>query len=449
LNGEFSIVAYFKKERNWLCAVDHVGTKPLKFSLKDGFRVASSASALRELGMPLQIDWDVCLFSLHNACLPSGRTLFSHVHSIPPGHLIRVDAHLNFVQKAYSAEQSAQTGFSGSLGEQIEKAVMARVPRHFKPALALSSGVDSSLIASILKKYQVDFSCYSIDFMNSQFSERKEIEEFCQRQDLKTTFISVSEEDLIANFCTSIRYSENLVINPHSAGKLILNEFIAKSGHRICFTGDGADELFWGYEHFHTADEFQFVRNSNFIGSQFSSLLKPQYRAPLLEKNLFADIQKIDMKADAQRMYYHYWLSEYGLKILGDSQASSVSVELRHPFVDCSLLQYTRLIGSTRERNAPSKALLRKEMAGFDPKQAEIAKKPFTAPFITESWLPLFEKYLSFQTLEKLEIFDSDIVMEYISRLQQNRAKGEHRTSSVVLAQLLSLGILTEDLCHV
>ncbi len=449
LNGEFAIVAYFLDSNSWLCATDHVGTKPLKFFLdEDRFLIASSVLALKELSVRIGFDAASSLFAFHNACVPSGRTLFAGIHTIPPGHYLEVNEKLEAQILRYDQSVTFERQQRDGIEELIQRAVRLRIPQYLKPALALSGGIDSSLIALFLKKQEIAFSSYSIDFPNSEYSERSDIESFCKRHEIKTQVVSISDSDLIDAFSESVLNAENIVINPHSAGKLILNKFISQKGHRVCFTGDGADELFWGYEHFHTTDEFQFVRDSNFIGSQFAQILKPKFRNDLLESQLFRDFQAMNSEPTAQELYYHYWLNEYGLKILGDSQAANQSIEYRYPFVDLELITQAKTQAMSKRDNFPSKTVLRKVMEKWDPETANAPKRPFTAPLITKKWLPLFEHYVFSDRFRRLEIFDHAKLKEYVGRLGSDQLNSASRASSVLLSQILSLGILNQELCH-
>lgn len=448
LNGEFALVAHFADSNHWLCAVDHVGTKPLKYFLtSEKFLIASSALALKNLGVALKLDPNACLFTFHNACPPLGQSLFTQVSTIPPGHYLIVDDKRHGQILPYAAAPAAPSS-DGSIEELLDQAVRTRIPQHYKPAVALSGGLDSRAIAFLLKRANISFDCFSLDFPQSDFSELKEIQEFCQSNSLSTTLVTATESELIRQFPKSILNAENIAINPHTAAKLLLNEAIVAAGHRVCFTGDGADELFWGYEHFHTNDEFQFIRDANFIGAQFSQILKPEFRGKLLTTNLFQDFQAISTNPTAQELYYNYWLNEYGLKILGDSQSANVSLEYRHPFVDLRLINSLKNGGNSKTINSPSKMLLRKALEKINFQQAYLAKKAFTAPRITHNWLPLFEQFVFTQQFESITIFDHEKTKNYVTRLSQHHLPDFPKASSVLLCQILSLAILNQELCH-
>lgn len=448
LNGEFALVAYDQISDKWLCAVDRVGTKPLKyFCNQQKFLIASSVAALKELGVVVKLNDKNCLFSFNTSCVPTGQSLFADIKTIPPGHFLEVCGQFETKVKAYQADINSFEIYGNEIEKNFEEAVRVRIPKYFKPAVALSGGIDSSIVALYLKKSNVDFSCYSLDFSNSHYSEHEDIKIFCDDNQISTTYISASEGLIRNHFPASIVNAENSVINPHSAGKLILNKAIAAAGHRVCFTGDGADELFWGYDHFHKDNPFQFVDDSNAIGRLYLQILKPEHYSSLLESNLLNDYQTIKNNPSAQDLYYHYWFNEYGLKILGDSQSATQSIEYRYPFVDRVLLASLKS-KMTREENFPSKMVLRNLIGKIDPKKAKVLKKPFTAPIMTANWVPLFERYVLTEKFKALDLFDYKKLEQYILRLRSQYIPNSPRAHSILLSQILSIGILNQELCN-
>ncbi len=447
LNGEYAVVAYFHRTRKWICAVDHVGTKPLKYYLdRERFLIASSAEALGCLGISLTLDEGACLFSFHTACLPRGKTLFSSIWTIPPGHYLEVDEHLNQRIQPYTTDYLGDD-IAQTLEEAIESSVRVRVPSHFKLALSLSGGLDSSLLALFLRKLDVDFECFSVDFEGSPFSEREDIQAFCRTHGLSTEYVPIFQQDLIREFPRSVKNAENLVINAHSAGKLILNQKISEAGYRVCLTGDGADEFFWGYSHFHQSDGYQFVRDSTQIGSRYTQILDSRWHSMLLSSSLFEDYRKTHINPTEQELYNNYWFNEYGLKILGDAQAATQSLEYRYPFIDRRIIQNARVLQMTRQDNAPSKRILRKICETYDVHRAQTPKRPFTAPLFTKEWLPLFEEFVFVDSFRNLGLFQSDRLKEYILRLRFHHLEDMPKASSVLLTQILSLGILNHEFC--
>jgi len=437
IDGEFCFVTYNLRTENWLCAVDRFGTKPLRYYLdKDSFYIGSSIAALKPLIGNLSMSVDNILFSLASQCIPSGKTLFENIYSINPGHYLLIDKDLSTKNVCYVSANKDNNLFDlNKIEYLLEQAIIKRVPKSKKFSLALSSGIDSSLIAYYLQKNKIDFDIFSIDFLDSEFSERNDITLFLSDHNMSSSFIDISEYNLISNFPKVTLNSENLSINPHAVGKYIINKTMLDSGHKVCFTGDGSDELFFGYSHFHTRDPYQFITDSGNLSKGYNDIIN--FNITLDTKYILSESQ-----GTAQQLYYKYWLNEYGLKLLGDSQSASIGQEHRYPFLDYKLHDYIASIDNFCELNYPSKTVLRNIVGRWNRRLALVPKRPFTSHRISNKWIPLFEEYVfENNKLHNLGIFDRNKVVEYVYRLST-----EHMPNRIVLAQLLSLGILLKDM---
>jgi asparagine synthase (glutamine-hydrolysing) len=433
LDGEFCFVTYNTKSKLWICAVDTFSTKPLKYYLdRTSFFIASNAKALFELGIKLHIDNESCLFSFASQCLPNGKTLFKNILTIPPSYILTIDDDLNSSLEKYACSDSFDTDLD-NIEFLLESAILGRVPKYKKLAVALSSGIDSSSIAYYLKKNEFDFQCFSIDFPGSMYSESSDILEFCKRHDISTMFVNITDKDLISNFPIVVLNSENLSMNPHAVGKYLMNKEMLRQGYKVCLTGDGADELFYGYSHFHTDNEFQFLIDSANIGKKYLDIFSKSSEE-IFNLNCISN----EIQGSAQDLYYKYWLSEYGLKILGDSQSASIGQEHRYPFLDRDMHTHINSIRNFRSLNYPSKQVLRKIVSKWDHVLAGIPKKPFISPIIDKNWLHLFESYVFENNIFfDLDLFERNKMITYIRQL-----KSETFPSSIILSQILSLGIL-------
>lgn len=429
INGDFAVVSYNFIKKEWICAVDQYGTKPLRYYLNSGkFLISSNIKSLKSF-LDLSIDIQSCLFSLATQCLPIGKTLFKNIHSIPSGHILTVNNNFSNLEKYETIFKTKD-----SIEHLLERSILNRVPKNKKLSLVLSSGIDSSTIAYYLTKNKVEFQSYAIDFPGTEFSEIENIKQFAQRHNISLKIISIYNKDLLNNFVDTVYNSENLSINPHAVGKLLVNKKMLEDGYKVCLTGDGADELFFGYPHFHTNNQYQFLTESEYRAKLVKELLLPN-----IEFNI-SPIQKENNTV--QNLYINYWLSEYGLKILGDSQSAEIGQEHRYPYLDQIL--YKKLLNEKdfKNQNKPSKMVLRNIVRKWDNILADIPKKPFASPPLDKTWLPMFENFvINNDKFFNIEIFDKNKLIQYIYKL--NSIELPNR---IILTQILSLGILIKNL---
>lgn len=430
LDGEFCFVSFNSLTDTWICATDRFGTKPLKYSkINSRFVIGSTVESIINIDHDLKSDLDIesIKFCLYNQVFQDDKTFLSKIMSIPSASVLVFNETTGYfnISRYTNGNRESQSVDLDKVDYLLERAVLKRLNPNNKISLSLSSGVDSSIIALYLKKNNIDFSSYTVDFTGSEYSELWDVVNFGGRHDLGINVVSISPDDLKNNFVKSILNAESLAINSHVAAKFILNNKSKSDGHKISFTGDGADEIFYGYSHFHTHDPYQFISNSEATSLKMSNLLEGEF--------IDSSYSIRNPLKTAKDIYQEYWLNNYGLKIIGDSQSASIGQEHRYPFLDYDLNDYLNTIADFKDINYPSKTILRQVMARYDVVQSNIPKKPFTGHLIDFSWKKMYQEWvIENDKLHSTGLFNRNKIEKWI----------ESPNSSIVTTQLISLGIL-------
>ncbi len=141
------------------------------------------------------------------------------------------------------------------LKELITNAIIKAVPRDKKIGVLFSGGVDSTLIAKVLKDNNIDFTCYTASSSNEEYKDlicsikaAKELGfklKVAKPEDLEKELIKVSDILETANYITiSIALPLYLAMKKAKEDKI---DFL--------FSGLGTEELYAGYErHAHAED---------------------------------------------------------------------------------------------------------------------------------------------------------------------------------------------------
>ena len=138
---------------------------------------------------------------------------------------------------------SIQTGFDSletnkerakrQIKEAIEKAVISRSKGLEKFGILFSGGVDSTLIAFLCKKYNLNFNCYAIGIENSQDIEYARIIAQKYNLNLKYKILSLEEFEKVIKETIKILDSNDIVWVSvgsvlYAASKLALQDNIKK-----------------------------------------------------------------------------------------------------------------------------------------------------------------------------------------------------------------------------
>lgn len=151
--GAYAFAFYDCRERWLLLARDPIGERSLCYSADEGlFRFASMPSGVIDRGLP-SFDMEAMAVRLASRTGPDGRTSFTGVSTILPGHLMTVSElgcrQTTFWAPDLHSRHASEEEWVGEYRHQLDSAVRASL-RTSAPAVAsqLSSGYDSSAVAT-------------------------------------------------------------------------------------------------------------------------------------------------------------------------------------------------------------------------------------------------------------------------------------------------------------
>ncbi|MBK7152263.1 MAG: asparagine synthase (glutamine-hydrolyzing) [Sandaracinaceae bacterium] len=259
LRGEYAFVLYDSERRRLLGARDPDGVRPLLLA-SHGSRVmlASTARALFAAGLSAR--WDVQALQQSAALQypPPGRTLFAGVTPVPAGGLVMVDHAGVRVQRAETwpgamgaADTSEHREPLAGLRAALEDAVRVRIPEEVSYACALSGGLDSSAVLALVTRITGHAPpAFTVCFEGDVQSEWDAAAETARCFGAEHHAVSLDDEALAALLPAAVRAGEGSAINAHLVGKWALAQAVARAGQKVLLSGEGADEVAFGYAHF-------------------------------------------------------------------------------------------------------------------------------------------------------------------------------------------------------
>ena len=262
LRGQFAFVVYDSLEESFFLARDRVGIKPLYFSLNEKNLIFSSEiKAIENSGLvPFTPDLDSYVAYLRHLCIPSNKTGNKNISKVEPGHFLKVSNDGVITKTQYWDPFSIEVNHDINEKEAIRKveellidSVEYRKVSDVEVGLFLSGGLDSSLIgklmsndkSSAIKSFNIDyedhFDGYTGEVNEARFAASnigiKLIENKIQYDDFKK---------IIDNYSF---YQDDLIGDEVGIPLYFLGESSKNNGIKVVQVGEGADELFYGYEH--------------------------------------------------------------------------------------------------------------------------------------------------------------------------------------------------------
>lgn len=279
INGFFSLAIYDKQEQSVFIARDRYGVKPLLvYQNENIFAFASEMKALLTYGIPRELD-PVSLFTyLQLNYIPSPNSIFTGVSKLEPGHYMTIkngQVQKNCYYKIPYCENitvaadydTAQKQLAGLLEESVQKRLISDVPL----GCFLSGGIDSSVIAVLAARHTTHLKTFSIGYKEEAlFDETHYAQLVAKRHKTDHTVFLLSNDDLFGNLYQVLDYLDEPFADSSALAVHILSMHTRKHV-TVALSGDGADELFAGYNK-HAA-EFK-MRNNRSLAS-FAGLTKP------------------------------------------------------------------------------------------------------------------------------------------------------------------------------
>lgn len=279
LNGFFALAIYDKETDELFLARDRMGIKPLLvYQDQDALVFGSEMKSLMAFGTPRQIDNESRFLYHQFNYTPFLETIFKNVTELEPGTWMKVGGTKSTANTFWSIPKptAAKTNISyeqaqQKLRELMEKSVQRRMISDVPLGSFLSGGIDSSVIATLAARHTDKLNTFSIGYADEPlFDETHYAEAVAKKIGSNHTVFKLSNDDLYADLHHVLDYIDRPFADSSALPVHILCRHTRKHV-TVALSGDGADELFSGYNK-HAA-EFR-ARNLG-IKEQIVAALKP------------------------------------------------------------------------------------------------------------------------------------------------------------------------------
>ncbi len=516
LNGQFAIALWDARSRRLILARDRCGIRPLFFTRVAGrLAFASEIKALFTLdGVERRLDIEgvAGIFSVWSALPP--RTPFEGVSTLAPGHLMTIDdkgEHLsrywdwNFPD-AGAEPRRDERECAEELHALLVDAVRLQLRADVPVSAYLSGGLDSSVITAIIKNHTMTpLRAFSLAFEEDEFDESRWQRELVRFLGASHSSRLCTRASIAESFARTVWHAEMPVVRTAATPMMLLAESVRQSGFKVVLTGEGADEVFAGYDLFKEAKVrrfaarqpgsprrgrllerlYPYLRHSPAAGRAFTQRFFSE-GASEADRPWFAHLTRIattrrifryfdgEVKArlersDPQRMLAailpetisrwsplardqyveaHTLLDGYLLAAQGDRMAMAASIETRYPFLDHRVIEFAnKLPPNYKLRGLHEKHILKDAMRRELPESIlERTKQPYRAPdsacfFADGKPVPMVAELLDARRLKSAGLFDPQAVGKLVEKCRSGRAIGFGDNMAFV-------GILSTVLLH-
>ena len=452
-NGQFAIAMWDSRTESMVFARDRVGICPLHFAELDGRlyfgsevkSIFAGAPNFPRAFDPLGLAETFTFWSI----VPP-RNVFAGVSELPPAHA-RVYRNGHAREFAYWQPRYPEDGermFHGTVADAadevraaLREATRLRMVRADVPVGSyLSGGLDSSLVAALGRDaIGASLQTFSLRFDDAEYDETGYQREMVARLGSEHHEVSVSRADIARVFPDVVYHAERPLPRTAPAPLFLLSKLVHDVGIKVVLTGEGADEMFAGYDIFregavrrfwacapHSTQRprllerlYPYLSRSpvaqqamakQFFGRNLSGWQKPGFahdtrwhstaavqrmfapelRAAIAASDVTAELigslppefARWDYLAQDQYLEIRGLLAGYLLSSQGDRMLLGHSVEGRFPFLDPNVIDLAnRLPSSYKLRGLDEKHVLKRASVAYVPESIRSRpKQPYRAP---------------------------------------------------------------------
>jgi len=509
LNGQFAFAIYDRNTDTVLIARDRFGVRPLFYAQRKGaFYFGSEIKAILACGeVEASLDRRGIDETFTFWAPRPPRTAFAGIASLEPGtYGILKDGAL-WLRRYYELDYPEAGEEPADVIEQLDELMLRSVGMRMRADVAVgayvSGGLDSSITASLAASASPQtLRSFSIAFDDPRFDESDFQREIAGNVGSIHAVAAITHDSIAATFPDVLWHTETPLVRTAPVPMYHLAKLTKDSGIKVVLTGEGADELFLGYDLFKEVSVRRFcLRQPASLGRQrLLDRLYPElmsqgrggefWRRFFLEAGspsdpLFSHLPRFMLSARAREFYapefksglgeidvlgelraslparYFGWsslnqaaylemttlLSPYLLSSQGDRMAMAHGVEGRFPFLDHRLFEFAAALPTgSRLRGLREKEILRRWASRIlPPRIKQRRKQPYRAPDSPSFFGPNAPEWvgdhLTADSLRRVGVFSPASVDGLVRRCRSGLATGFRENQAII-------GVLSTQLLH-
>jgi asparagine synthase (glutamine-hydrolysing) len=481
LRGVFAFVIWDRKNKRTFGARDRFGVKPFYYAyMNDTFFIGSEIKSflphpdfVKELNKKALKPYLTFQFPVLN------ETFFKGVFKLKAAHyLINNNGQISterYWSPNFNPTDQPLEEIVGEIDNALRESISVHQNSNVKVGAFLSSGVDSSYVATILQPEKT----FTVGFSKENFSEIENAEKLSDELGIEN-ISKIIDPTQCFDQLDEILY---MMDEPHSNPSIIPMYFLAELASRevsVVLTGEGADELFGGYDEYdmtkmmkrykkipvsvrkslgHFAKSLPEVRGKHFLikgglsleewfigrakvfeEKEVCNLLTHSYKnAPTVQEIVKPIYKKVENEDDITKMQYldmHLWLVD-DILLKADKMNMAHSLEIRSPFLDREVMRIAEKVPAKyRVNEIDTKYALRLAANRALPEDYANRKK-IGFPVPIHHWIRE-EKYFlkikaSFESEEAAQFFNQQLIMNLLNNHYQGKVKNGRKIWAIYM----------------
>jgi asparagine synthase (glutamine-hydrolysing) len=261
IEGDYAIAIWDARAQQLVLVRDRIGVKPLYFYHHNGrFIFASEIKAiLQHPAVTPDVDEQQLYHYLTFLTTPAPSTLFREIQKLPAGHFLTLKRDGTLTIRRYwdavppenmpaASEEDHRAEILRLLRDSIRKRMMSDVPF----GVFLSGGVDSSANVALMSELMTR----PVDTFTVGFSDAEYLNELDSARRIARQFatnhheVIISEKEMQEFLPKLVFHQDEPIADPVCVPLYYVSKLARDSGTIVVQVGEGADEIFSGYENY-------------------------------------------------------------------------------------------------------------------------------------------------------------------------------------------------------
>ncbi|GIN88180.1 asparagine synthetase B [Heyndrickxia sporothermodurans] len=472
LRGMFAFTIWDKQEQTLIGARDPFGIKPFFYKEENNRTFFASEKKSILLAMEKEeLNYEAAQHYMTYQFVPEPDTMTKGIKKLEPGHYFikklgePMKMH-RYWKAAFHPIQKSEDEFIKEIRDVLFDSVNVHMRSDVPVGSFLSGGIDSSIIASIAKQYHPNIKTFSVGFEHNGFSEIDVAKETADKLGVENISYVIKPEEYMKELPKIIWHLDDPLADP----ACVPLYFVAREARKhvtVVLSGEGADELFGGYNIYRepeslevfnkipavgksllkalakilpegvkgksfiergvTPMEERYIGNAKMYTEAEKKALLAQYKSGLdytnITKQLYAETQGYDPVDRMQYIDIHTWMRG-DILLKADKMTMAHSLELRVPFLDKEVFKVaSRIPTSLKTANNTTKYVLRKAAEGVVPDHV-LNRKKLGFPVPIRHWLRNEMNEWAKQIILESET-DHIINKHYVLKLLEEHCQGK------------------------
>lgn len=388
MHGMFAFALWDEEEQKLFCLRDPFGTKPFYYYVTaDGTLLYGTMirKIMEQKGFVKELNEDMLQLYMSLTYVAGEDTFFKGVKKLLPGRYLIWQNGKFTIERYWKPEFHADE--SKSLGEWADEIhttiqkIMPEVKSEDEYAEAfLSGGVDSSYVLAMSDVTMTD----SCGYEEERFDESKLAAKTAELLGRKISRSVITPEQYF-EIVPWVMYNMEQPLGDASAIVFALGCKATAEHTKICYSGEGSDEFFGGYNMYRNAERYGdnlktfYVGNTNIMKEDEKKKILKNYKEDVLPINVVKDIYEenegLDPLSKMSDVDIQIWL-EGDIYLNVDKMSEAAGLEIRMPLTDKRIFDIaSRMPSKYKVNEEQNKVAFRTAAAKVLPEEIAFRKK--------------------------------------------------------------------------